>query len=75
MIRCDAKGCVRGVVHRGDFGEMCKFCLGKGAISLGDLACNIGECESTLRKLLRPHRAMRASVCARIVEKITEVTG
>lgn len=71
MIICDARGCVRGIIHRAEgFGDPCKVCSGAGRLSLSTIAKRIGENESTLRKILKPHRKMRVKVTARICAKI-----
>lgn len=71
-IRCDAPGCRRGVVH-GEWPQPCPVCGGRGSFSLEALCEKIGECESTMRKLFRPHRKMRAKVAARICAKIVDL--
>ena len=74
MIICDARGCVRGIIHRAEgFGDPCKVCSGAGRLSLSTIAKRIGENESTLRKILKPHRKMRVKVTARICGKIVEL--
>ena len=73
MVKCDVAGCVRGLVHRGEWADPCPFCGGAGYVSWEALAERLGECVSTLRKLDRPHRKMRAKTAARLVEKIMEV--
>jgi len=75
-IRCDAAGCVRGVVHLpAGFGDPCQVCGGRGSISLGALCKHIGECESTMRKLFKPRRRMRAKVAARICGKLVDLVS
>lgn len=71
MLRCEAPGCVRGIVHRvGGFGDPCKLCGGLGEVSFHTIAKRIGENEATLRRILKPHRAMRVKTTARICAKI-----
>lgn len=73
-ITCDAPGCIRGLVHREAWADPCKFCGGVGSISFAELCRRIDENESTVRKILRPHRRMRPQVAFRIMEKILELT-
>jgi hypothetical protein len=72
-ITCDAPGCIRGLVHREAWADPCKFCSGQGFITLAELCRRLGENESTVRKLLRPHRKMRSKTAARLLEKIHEL--
>lgn len=81
-IRCDAPGCVRGVVHgRRDangaaqsWALPCLVCEGRGSVSLEALCKRIGECETTMRKLLKKRPpAMRAKVAARICGKLVDL--
>ena len=73
-ILCDAPGCRRGVVHRREgFGDPCGFCGGRGSVSLASLCKRLDECESTMRKLFKPHRRMRSSVAARICRKLVDL--
>lgn len=74
-ILCDAPGCIRGLVHRPTgFADPCKICLGRGSISLATLCKYLGENESTVGKLLRPHKRMRPRVAARICAKLVAIT-
>jgi hypothetical protein len=74
VIRCDALGCIRGIVHlRDGFGDPCKICGGAGELSLSALAKRIEENESTLRRILKPHRKMRVKVTARICAKLVDL--
>jgi hypothetical protein len=75
-IRCDAPGCVRGILHlegAADFPQPCSVCGGRGSFSLEGLCKRIGEHESTVRKLFRPNRRMRAKVAARICGKVVDL--
>jgi hypothetical protein len=74
IVTCDAPDCVRGVVHRGDWGDPCKFCKGLGKISLAELCRRIDEWESTVEGLTRPERRMRARTAARILDKLLRIT-
>ena len=68
---CDAPGCVRGLVHLpGGWADKCNRCGGAGGISLAELCRRIGEHDSTVRRLLRPSRRMRARTAARILDKL-----
>ena len=70
-VTCDAPGCVRGLVHReGGWADPCKFCGGDGGISFAALCRRLGEHESTVVKLVKPRRRMRAKTAARILDKI-----
>ncbi len=74
IVACDAPGCVRGLVHRaGGWADPCKVCGGAGGVALGTLCKRIGECESTVRRLLRPGRRMRSRTTSRIMEKILDL--
>lgn len=74
ILTCDAPGCVRGLVHRaGGWADPCKVCGGSGGVALGTLCKRIGEHESTVRRLFKPKRKMRAKTCARIVGKIVDL--
>ena len=65
ILTCDAPGCVRGLVHRaGGWADPCKVCGGSGGVALGTLCKRIGEHESTVRRLFKPKRKMRAKTCA-----------
>ena len=75
IIKCDAPGCVRGIVHRAQgFGDPCKMCGGLGALTLTRICKLIDESPSTVRKLVRMRRPMRARIAARICGKIVELT-
>lgn len=64
-VRCDQ--CVQGLIPKGNaWPERCPFCAGRGSISLERVCEKIGENVSTVRKLLRPNRRMRAKVAHRI---------
>jgi hypothetical protein len=77
-IHCDAPGCVRGVVagpkpFTDEWATPCHVCLGYGSLSLESLCKRIGECPSTVAKLFKPHRKMRAKVAARITGKLCDL--
>ena len=74
-LNCDARGCVRGLVHRAEWADPCTVCGGTSVVSLGALCKRIGEHESTVRRLLKPKERMRAKVAARIMGKILEVVS
>lgn len=75
VVLCDVGGCVRGLVHReGGWADPCKFCGGAGCVSFAELCRRLGEYESTVVKLLKPHRRMRARTAARILDKIVSLT-
>ncbi len=71
--RCDAPGCVRGVVRIGDFGEPCAFCGGRGELTLAELARKLGETPEILARLNKPRRKMRVKTCQRIFKKVMNV--
>lgn len=74
MIRCDAPGCVRGVVHLpGGFGDPCKVCEGRGELHLAEVARLLDESEQTLTRLLRGRQKMRVKTCRRILDKVATV--
>ena len=76
IVTCDAPGCVRGLVHRdGGWADPCGVCGGAGGVPLGALCRRIGEHESTVRKLFKPRRRMRAKTASRIMGKILDVVG
>lgn len=71
IVACDVGGCVRGLVHRaGGWADPCKFCGGAGGISFAELCRRLNEHESTVVKLLKPRRRMRARTAARILDKL-----
>ena len=72
-FRCDAPGCVRGVVHVGAFGEPCKICAGQGELTLAELARVLGENEQILARLSKMRRKMRVSTCQRLLGKLMSV--
>jgi hypothetical protein len=72
-FRCDAPGCVRGVVRVGDFGAPCDFCAGRGEVQLAELARKLGETPQILTRLGKPKRRMRATTCYRIFKKLMAV--
>jgi hypothetical protein len=75
MIRCDAPGCVRGVVHRlGGWGDACKLCGGLGGFTVAGLARALDENEKTLVRLIKGKR-MRVSTLARICGKVVDFAG
>ena len=73
MVKCDVGGCKQGWV-RGPRGwaDKCPFCLGAGQVSFDHIACRIGECEDSIRRLYRG-KLKRASTCARICAKLCEL--
>ena len=74
IIVCEAPGCVRGVVHRAaGWGDPCRFCRGLGGVSLTELCRRINEHESTVVRILKPDRRMRARTAARILDKLLEI--
>lgn|GEM_PF-3407770 len=76
IVACDAPGCVRGLVHRpGGWADPCRVCGGSGGIPFGTLCKRIGEHESTVRRLLKPGRRMRAKTASRIMGKILDVVA
>lgn len=73
---CDARGCVRGLVHRAEgWADPCRVCGGSGVLRLATLCRSIDEHESTVRRLLKPKAKMRPRVAARILDKIVKVIG
>jgi hypothetical protein len=65
QIECDR--CIRGFVHNGsEWPTRCLFCSGRGSMSLDHICFAIRENVSTVRKLLRPNKRMRAKVAYRI---------
>lgn len=75
MIRCDAPGCVRGIVHVPSvFGNPCKVCGGLGGFTVGGLARRIGENEVTFARFVR-NRKMRPKTTARICAKLVELVA
>ena len=70
---CDAPGCVRGLLHVGDWAEPCKFCSGKGSLTLAELARKLDETEETLARLSKLRRKMRVSTCQRIFKKLMQI--
>lgn len=72
-IDCYGPGCVRGLVHRdGGWADPCRVCGGIGQLSFAELCRRLGEHESTVVKLLKPHRRMRVRTAARILDKLLE---
>lgn len=66
IIRCDM--CRSGIIPNGNaWPERCRFCIGRGSMSLEHICLAIRENVSTVRKLLRPNRPMRAKVAYRIL--------
>lgn len=68
MITCDL--CTRGILKRGDWGEPCPTCLGKSELTLERVCILLEECPSTVVKLLKPRRRMRAKTAARLLDKL-----
>jgi hypothetical protein len=74
IVVCDAPECVRGLVHRdGGWADPCKFCGGVGHVSFASICRMINEHESTMRKLLKPKKRMRARTAARILDKLIAI--
>ena len=74
MIRCDAPGCIRGLIHlRSGFADPCPICLGQGELHLADVARLLDEDATTIAKLLRGKRKMRPKTCRRILDKVALV--
>lgn len=71
-IVCDV--CRRGLIHGPEWSRPCPVCKGRGSMSLATLCELIGEWESTVRKLFRTNKKMRAKVAARICDKIVNLT-
>lgn len=68
-VRCDQ--CVQGLIPKGNaWPERCPFCAGRASVSLERVCRQIGENVSTVRKLLRPNRRMRAKVAYRILTNL-----
>jgi hypothetical protein len=73
-ITCSAPGCRRGLVHQvGGWTDPCKFCSGLGYITFAELCRRIHEHESTVIRILKPDRRMRARTAARILDKLLAV--
>ena len=74
-IHCDAAGCVRGIVHdRVTFKHhACGLCGGRGSLSLETLCRAISENPSTVRRVMKLRRPMRAKVAARICAKLVAI--
>jgi ribosome-binding protein aMBF1 (putative translation factor) len=72
--RCDAPGCVRGVVHAGAFGEPCNVCGGRGSVSLAELARRLDEDEAIIKRLTTK-RKMRPKTCQRLLDKLLAIVA
>jgi hypothetical protein len=73
IIACEVPTCVRGLVHRaGGWADPCQFCGGLGGITLAELCRRINEHESTVARIFKPDRRMRARTAARILDKLLE---
>lgn len=71
MIRCDAPNCTRGLIHRPEgFADPCPVCRGTGELTLARVCALLEENPSTVVKLLKPRRRMRAKTAARLLDKI-----
>jgi hypothetical protein len=69
IIACDR--CTCGFIHRPDgWSDPCPFCKGLGGITFAELCRRLEENESTVIKLFKPLRAMRAKTAARILDKL-----
>lgn len=75
-LACGAPGCVRGLVHRdGGWADPCKTCGCAGYLTFAELCRRIHEHESTVIRILKPHRSMRAKTAARILHKLIALVG
>ncbi len=76
-IVCDAPGCVRGLIrnmiHGDDWPQACRVCGGRGSISIEALCKRIGECDTTVRRVLKQRTRMRPKVAARICGKLIDL--
>ena len=71
MITCDL--CTRGIIHKTEWGEPCPVCMGKGELTLERVCLLLDECPSTVVKLLKPRRKMRAKTAARLLDKLCTI--
>jgi len=72
-FHCDAPGCVRGIIHKGAFGEPCSFCEGRGQLALAELARKLDEDPVIIQRLTKPRRKMRVKTCQRLLKKLMDV--
>lgn len=71
VIACDSPGCTRGLIHLpGGFANPCSVCLGSGELTLARICSLLGENRSTVIKLLKPRRRMRAKTASRMLDKL-----
>ena len=73
MIRCDAPGCVRGLVHRAEgWADPCSVCKGAGELTVAEICRRIDENEGTIARLIRG-RKMRSRTLFRLAGKLAEL--
>jgi hypothetical protein len=72
MIICDAPGCVRGLVHEGEWGRPCNTCGGRGGFSIYAMCKRLGEDYGTFMRLTDQKKRMRPKTAARICAKLVD---